>query len=176
MILERITDTAHPMYRQAMELYQASFPEHEQREALSQETILRDSEYHFCLLYDEDVFVGLVLYWEQETFLYIEHFCILPQMRNKRYGQKALALLMEQHKTLLLEIDPPVDPISCRRKGFYERCGFRENPFRHIHPPYHRGNAGHELAVMTCPEPLTRDAYDIFSQYLKNRVMKDAWN
>lgn len=59
-------------------------------------------------------------------------------MRNKQYGQKTLSLLAKQGKTLILEIDPPKDDISKRRKGFYERCGFTENFFTHIHPPYHK--------------------------------------
>ena len=29
--------------------------------------------YHFTAVYDGDVFVGLVLYWETEAYLYIEH-------------------------------------------------------------------------------------------------------
>ena len=70
-------------------------------------------------------------------------------MRNKQYGQKTLSFLAKQGKTLILEIDPPKDDISKRRKGFYERCGFTENFFTHIHPPYHKINEGHELTIMT---------------------------
>ncbi len=174
MILKRITLTSHPMYHEALKLYQISFPVHEQREALSQEKILSDSEYHFNLIYDEDVFVGLILYWENEKVIYIEHFCILPEKRNKQYGQKSLALLMEQHKTLLLEIDPPIDTISKRRKGFYERCGFVENPYFHIHPPYHKRNEGHKLVIMTCPKEISKESFDNFTYYLKARVMDNV--
>ncbi len=176
MVLKRITNTSHPMYCEALKLYQISFPYHEQREKCSQDEIIRDDEYHFSLLYDEDVFVGLILYWEQEQFIYIEHFCILPEMRNQQYGQKALALLAEQGKTLILEIDPPTDDISKRRKGFYERCGFTENFFTHIHPPYHRENAGHHLVIMTYPKQVSKDMFDTFSHYLENRVMKNAFS
>jgi len=48
-----------------------------------------------------------------------------------------------------------VDEIARRRKGFYERCGYAENPYPHVHPPYHCGNKGHELVVMSAPR---RDA------------------
>ena len=106
----------------------------------------------------------------------IEHFCILPEMRNKQYGQKTLALLAKQGKTLILEIDPPKDDISKRRKGFYERCGFTENSFTHIHPPYHKENEGHHLVIMTCPRQVSRDMFDTFSHYLKNRVMKNVFS
>ncbi len=72
---ERLTDAAHPLYEKAIELYRISFPYHEQREAPSRKRILTDDAYHFNLIYDEKTFVGLLLYWETEDFLYIEHFC-----------------------------------------------------------------------------------------------------
>ena len=99
MRIERLTDKHHPMYPAALALYGSSFPHHEQREAASQEAILQDEEYCFGLLYDEDAFVGLALYWETETFLYLEHFCILPEKRNRRYGQRGLELLLRSGKT-----------------------------------------------------------------------------
>ena len=100
--LERVVDTAHPMYQKALELYGVSFPRHEQRERTSQERILRDGEYFFSLIHDGNVFVGLVLYWETEDFIYIEHLCILPELRNHRYGQRALSLIQEKQKTIIL--------------------------------------------------------------------------
>lgn len=175
MKLERITTAEHPMYKKALELYKISFPEHEQREAASQERILNEEAYHFGLAYDEETFVGLVLYWEEIDYIYIEHFCILPEMRNKRYGQKTLELLKKTGKTLILEIDPPVDEVSVRRKGFYERCGFAENPYPHVHPPYHAGNKGHELVVMTAPEKILQGLYDRFHEDLYGKIMKDVF-
>ena len=175
MYFERITDSQHPMYAAAIALYQKGFPLHEQREALSQERILRLPDYHFTLSYDKKVFVGLVLYWETETFLYVEHFCILPELRNRHYGQHILTELSKQGKAIILEIDLPVDEISVRRKGFYERCGFAENPYPHVHPPYHKGNHGHALVVMSCPEKITPEEYAAFDMYLRGETMRDVF-
>ena len=175
MYFKRITDAQHPMYDTAIELYQKSFPLHEQRETSSQENILQHPDYHFTLVYDEKQFVGMVLYWETATFFYVEHFCIQPELRNQHYGQRILAELGKQGKTIILEIDPPVDEISVRRKGFYERCGFAENPYPHVHPPYHRGNHGHELVVMSCPGKITQKEYDAFDRYLKHEVMWEVF-
>lgn len=177
MRLERMTTIHHPMYEAAMALYRESFPAHELREAPSQERIMGQDDYHFDLIYDGGTFVGLVLSWQTADFIYIEHFCILPRLRGRRYGQQALALALVQQlgKTVILEIDPPVDEISVRRKGFYERCGYRENPYAHVHPPYHRGNHGHELVIMTCPAAISAETYNAFAAYLKNTVMKDVF-
>ena len=112
----------------------------------------------------------MVSYWEKRKYIYIEHFCILPEMRNKQYGQRVLLLLKERQKTLILEIDPPIDTLSIRRKGFYERCGFIENPYNHIHPPYHKGNKGHELVIMSTPMQISQSEYDTFNDYLQNKI------
>lgn len=174
MTFERITCTTHPMYQEALALYKISFPPHEQRESLSQEQILQYRDYHFTLIYDGEIFVGLILYWEWDNFIYVEHFCIFPDKRNRRYGQIALGLLSETKKTLILEIDPPVNDIAIRRKGFYTRCGFVENPFPHIHPPYHCDTRGHELVIMSYPRRIAEKEYDDFYRYLVNQVMGNA--
>lgn len=167
----RLLSKDDKMFNEAMILYGKSFPSHEQREIESQKEILSDKEYHFDLIYDNDIFVGIILYWETLNFIYIEHFCINPNMRNKKYGQKALELLKKKKKTVILEIDPPIDEISIRRKSFYTRVGYKENNFKHIHPPYSKFNQGHSLSVMSYPDVLTQMEYDNFNLYLKSRVM-----
>ena len=119
--------------------------------------------------------MGLVLYWERSDYIYVEHFCILPKLRNRQYGQRTLSLLQEKGKIMILEIDPPIDAISMRRKGFYERCGFVENPYSHIHPPYHKGNAGHELVIMSSPRLILKSEYDSFNSFLKRIIMNHAF-
>lgn len=176
MRFERLSTRDHPMYEKALELYGISFPTHEQREATSQMKILRDDGYHFSLIYEDVSFIGLVLYWETNDFIYVEHFCILPEMRNRKYGQKVLEHLCQRDKTVILEIDPPVDVISVRRKRFYERNGFVENQYFHVHPPYHRGNVGHNLMIMSFPEKITQAEYDVFKNYLEHHVMDTVFS
>lgn len=173
MELERIVNIHHPLYQEALDLYKISFPYHEQRESFSQSQILNQDEYRFNIICDDGKFVGELLCWSIGDLLYVEHFCILPSMRNKQYGQRVLALLQE--KPLVLEIDPPTDEISLRRKTFYERCGFVENRYHHIHPPYHKENSGHELVIMSSPRALTEHEYDIFNRYLQNVIMNQAY-
>ena len=114
----------------------------------------------------------MILWWETEEFIYIEHFCILPEMRGKKYGQKALELLGGERKTVILEIDPPIDDVSVRRKRFYERSGYQANRFAHVHPPYKKGFKGHDLVVMSSPDQLSEAEYRAFNSYLSAVVMK----
>lgn len=171
MRFDRLTSADNPLFNEGMELYAVSFPLHEQRESGSQRRIIYHPDYHFNLIFDDDKFVGLMLCWETEDFIYVEHFCIFPELRNNNYGHLSLELLCRQGKTVILEIDPPVDEISNRRRRFYKRAGFVANPFAHVHPPYHVGNVGHELVVMSYPDKLSESEYSRFNKYLSEMVM-----
>ena len=43
----RLTDSNHAMYHQAMDLYKANFPIHEQRESHVQTCIMGNEAYHY---------------------------------------------------------------------------------------------------------------------------------
>ena len=91
-----------------------------------------------------------MLNWETADFIYVEHFCISTEKRNHQYGARALALLRE-------------------------RGSFVENPYLHIHPPYHAENHGHNLVVLSCPRALKAAEYDAFAEYLTNTVMSACY-
>ena len=169
--LIRLVSNDDPYYVDAMNLYAISFPYHEQRESASQTSIMSDPAYHFDMIFDQDRFVGIIMNWQTDSFVYVEHFCIMPDLRGRGYGKQTLELLATLSKTVILEIDPPVDAVSIRRKGFYESAGYVENLFTHIHPPYHRDHKGHELVVMSSPNALTESLYQEFNSYLCSVVM-----
>lgn len=171
MELSRLTDDRSELFARAMALYGNSFPVHEQRESASQRRCMVLPDYHFDLIWDEDRWAGEILYWETEDFLYVEHFCTVPEVRGQGCGRRALDCLFRKGKTVILEIDPPEDALSVRRKGFYERAGFAVNRFAHVHPPYHAGYAGHALVVLSWPQALTEQDYRRFDAYLRGRVM-----
>ena len=118
MRFERLADTHDERYNAARALYAVSFPYHEQRGDGAQAAALASSDYRFELIYDGDEFAGLMLCWETEDFIYVEHFCTAPEIRGRGIGAAALALLVQNGKKIILEIDPPVDEISRRRKKF----------------------------------------------------------
>lgn len=175
MEIIRLQTENHPLMERARMLYAQSFPAHEQRQYSSQRSIMGHEQYHFGLVMEDGEFAGLMLYWETDSFIYVEHFCMLPELRGQGLGSRALALLGSCGKTVILEIDPPVDAVSVRRRQFYERAGFVANPYHHVHPPYHRELAGHELIVMSRPSALTQAQYDAFAKVLTQTVMRDAF-
>lgn len=90
MIFERITTPKHPLYIDAINLYKISFPPHEQREETSQIEILRNPAYHFDAVCDDGTFVGEILYWNIDSFLYIEHFAFYHPCEINATGRKSL--------------------------------------------------------------------------------------
>lgn len=171
MNFERLTDASHPLYEEAMALYSVSFPPHELRRDALQRQVLLDGRYHFDLIMESGEFVGLMLCWEAENFFYVEHFCTVPHRRGQGLGKKALELLGEKGKKLILEIDPPEDAVSIRRRGFYERCGFVENPYLYYHPPYYKEGEPYRLVLMSNPNGMTPEELEVFVDYHRNVAM-----
>ena len=167
----RITAPEGERFDQACRLYGISFPLHEQRLPEDQASVLCEKDYHFITLWENQTFCGLIFYWETPSFIYVEHFAIEPALRGGGYGTSALRSLCSRGKTVILEIDPPVDGVSHRRLHFYEKLGFVQNDFPHVHPPYRPGFSGHALHVLSYPLSLGPDLYADFARYLGGTVM-----
>ncbi len=170
----RITDHSSPHFSRAWELYKESFPLHRQRLEEDQQAALGEDSYHFEVLEQAGRFVGILLYWENARFIYIEHLAVEPTLQGGGMGTKIVNLLMQSGKKIILAIDPVIDQPSADRLNFYTRMGFKENEFLHIQPPYRAEFEGNRLHLLSWPERLEADAYTAFSFYLTNKVMAYA--
>ena len=170
MRLERLSEANAHLFERAFELYQSSFPVEERRDDLEQQRVLKKEAYHFDLIMLDDSFVGVMLYWETESFVFLEHFTTLPDLRGKGYGKNALDLLKEKNKIILLEIEPPIDDMTERRYNFYKRNGFTMNPYYHIQAKYHLGDEDLELKVLTYPRIMEKDEYRAFYEYMTREI------
>ena len=169
----RIIAPGDPGFDWLYDLYMQSFPVHEQRLRERQEGVLGHPEYHCDLLFQGETRVGLLMWWAGPGFRYVEHFAIAPQLRGQSWGSRALREFLAEGDPVVLEIDPPEDPVSRRRKGFYEGLGLVSNPWPHIHPPYRLEFSGHALEVMTVPGGWDEGQYRRFARYLDETVMAD---
>ena len=167
----RIIAPGDPGFDWLYDLYMQSFPVHEQRLRERQEGVLGHPEYHCDLLCQGETRVGLLMWWAGPGFRYVEHFCVRPELRGRRYGAKALEELGRDGKTVVLEIDPPVDDISIRRRHFYERLGFVANPYEYIHPSFRKPFTPHQLILMSYPGPLTYDEARGFADFVRETVL-----
>ena len=170
MRLERLSDQNIHLYERAYGLYQASFPIEERRDEAEQNRALTKDAYHFDLIMDEDNLIGVMLYWEREEFVFLEHFTTFPDLRGQGYGAQALGLLKEKNKPILLEIEPPVDEMTQRRYEFYKRNGFVMNPYYHIQAKYHLGDEDLELKILSFPQVLPKELYRSFYEYMTREI------
>ena len=174
LTFERINSHEHHYFEDAFKLYQSSFPIFEQRLKNDQIEVLSDNNYHFNLIMFENEFSGILLTWKTENFIYIEHLAISSEKRGQNIGTFILYYLKSEiDRPIILEIDPPDDSISIKRKIFYEKAGFIESFFTHKHPPYQLGWQAHTLKIMSYPS-ISDDIYLNFKNYLDNHIMKYA--
>ena len=166
----RITIQNSSLYAWACELLAVSFPAEERRDDDFQRQVMSHPDYRLCAIVDGDVPVGVAGYFDAPDFLYFENFCISPDRRNGGYGSQTLKLLTSQGKTFILEIEPPVDDITRRRKAFYERNGMVVNPYRHIMPHYRKDDPDLPLLVLSYGRQITQAQYDALRSYLDVNV------
>lgn len=170
MKLERLSNNNQHLFADAFALYESAFPEEERRDAAEQKRVMGKEDYHFDLIMEGDECLGVMLYWETERFLYLEHFTTYPAVRGKGLGAAALGLLKAKGKTVLLEIEDPVDEMTCRRFGFYQRNGFVMTPHYHIQAKYHLGDEDLMLKILSYPHELTVAEYLEFQDYMTKEV------
>lgn len=109
MKFKRLTSAADEAFKPAFDLYSVSFPIHEQRLIESQCGIMTHPEYHFDLIYDDGgEWCGNMLYWETADFIYVEHFCILPERRGQEHiGRSARGVVRREHFSHGRFLPPP---------------------------------------------------------------------
>lgn len=168
----RLRSSDEKYFNQAWAIYEQSFPVFEQRLLRDQQAAMKDEEFYFIAIVEEERVIAIVGYWIYPHFIYIEHLAVHPEVRGQKIGTKVLHELRELQKTLILEIDPPVDNISIKRLHFYENVGFKLNDYPHVHPAYRLEYKGHELKVLSYPQGISLHVFKIFRQYLNDTVMK----
>ena len=116
-------------------------------------------------------FIGILFHWNAGAYRYVEHLAVSPALRGRNMGSQALTAFCRKVGRVILEIDPPVDDISIRRRHFYERLGFVANPYEYIHPSFRKPFTPHQLILMSYPGPLTYDEARGFADFVRETVL-----
>ncbi len=162
---ERITEAEHADWMFACRLYETSFPPTERRSLVLQEEFLAHSHYHFDVWYDGDAPIAVLGWWDFRRLRFFEHLAVDTSRRSSGYGKKIMRTMMRMwDKPILLEIEPPVDEMTRRRRRFYTKLGFIENDFDHLQTSYCDPDAGVPLRVLSWPGPLEPELYVEFLQ------------
>ena len=148
--LQRITTADTALYSYMEQLMVTSFPPEEYRN-LTQLREYTDGKKHFYnnIIFDNDLAVGFITYWDFDKFYYAEHFAIDPTLRNGGYGKQVLGLLRDTlSRPIVLEVEMPENEMACRRINFYQRNGFVLWPNDYRQPPYRSGDGFLPMRLM----------------------------
>ena len=170
MHLQRIRGEGEEYFDQAFSLCESAFVYEERRDIAELRRVMKNEDYHFCVLVDENAFCGIVLY----ELIFFEHFAISEKLRNCGLGARALDLLKAKGKPIILEIEPPIDELTQRRRGFYLRNGFVECECEHIQAKLHIGDPDVPLKILSYPEVISREEYDRFYAYMLENISARA--
>ncbi len=130
--------------------YCRSFPEAERRNDDQFISLFGHPVARIFSITDEEESVGYLITWSLSRAVFIEHFEIFEQFRNRKYGSRVLAAFSEIHPRLVLETEPAhLDEIAERRVGFYDRNGFEIIDKNYRQPSYGDGKSALDLWLMT---------------------------
>lgn len=161
-----------PLYSFIENLLISAFPIQERRDIEAQRQLTNDSSiFHNNVLIANGIPIGLITYWDMESFYYIEHFAIDEKNRNKGYGQEVLNILKKTLKApIVLEAEVPTDEISQRRINFYQRQGFVLHDIPYLQPPYREGGSWFPLRLMTYGNINMNEQYNTIKRKIYHHV------
>ncbi len=111
-------------------------------------------KYHLYHLQQDGKNVGFIAIWAFDEFAFIEHFVIYAEHRNKGFGGKALDVVKQHYRQIVLEVEPPEEEMAARRFAFYKRQGFKANEYPYMQPSYRENGNEVCLILMSCPRLL----------------------
>lgn len=166
----------HTTFEEIFAIMEASFPTSEIRTFEEQLKLLNVPQYRLITEMNSDgKIIAFMACWEFPGFRFVEHIAVAPSIRGGGYGKKLMEQYINQSKKpVLLEVERPLGEIEQRRIGFYERLGFHLNSFDYVQPPLREGNADLPLLIMTYPNPVDEEEFNLYREILYTEVYKVA--
>ena len=161
----RLKSISENHFHKAWELYEDAFPIEERRSLNKQTHVIKNSNYHFDIMLDNDKLIGFLLWWNFEKVRYIDHFATSIEQRNKGFGKQILEnFINTSEKLVLLEVELPNSSMNKRRIKFYERIGFKLNLHYYEVPPLMEGYKHFQLLLMSYPTFMTERDVEQFTK------------
>lgn len=158
-------------WNRVWELYEQSFPLAERRKKEDHVRACSDSQFFPLSAWEGNELIGLLFYWEWDSYRYLEYLAVSPHLRGNGFGSQVLSFLRDSDHTIILEIDPLVNELSVRRLQFYERAGFTLTPYRFVHLPYRLDGKSIELLILSYPKMITKEQHNKFLHFLNEKVI-----
>ena len=135
MVFKRLQDSQDGLYLQAMQLYQSSFPLHEQRKPDAQRAILKEPDYQFNLLMEEDHLMGELLCWETQEFIYVSICAFCHSCADSTAAVGRWSCLDKEESRSFWKSTHPSTTSPCEGKAFMNEPVIGKI---HLHTSIHR--------------------------------------
>ena len=151
-----------------------SFPDDEYRPNDEQIKLLENKNYSILVMRNEKKqIIAFIAVWDFTEFLFIEHFAVDKDNRNKGFGKIILNELKTiTRKMLCLEVEPPQCEITKRRVEFYKRNGFYLNEYPYIQPSISSGKKPVPLMIMTSENKIDNSKFESIKKCIYENVYK----
>lgn len=154
-------------------IFEKSFPPDEIRPYNEQLALLSDRAYRLYARYNGNTVESLLAVYSFPELLFIEHFATDPLLRGRGIGSALLREFLDTaDRPVCLEVEPPVDDITCRRVAFYERLGFVLNRFDYLQPSISKGRSPVPLYIMTYKTAVSQKEYEA----IRDRLYSDVYH
>lgn len=171
--LVKIENVYDHVFEEVFHLYTSAFPSYLRRTWSGLEMLLNKKPAFKCIaIMHRKEFAGLLHYWTFEKFIFIEHFAIQPNLRNKGLGSKVLKKFLGTiDLPVVIETELPRNLISSKRIHFYERQGFFVTSNFYMQPPYEGSQVMISMLIMSTDYHFTNKN---FSQ-IKSTLYKEVY-
>jgi len=155
-----LIDINHKNFKEAMKLYEDSFPLNERQAIDTIKKRIKGNLYRMFIARSKDkvVFMTLLYPLKKTDFVLLDYMVTEENFRNKGIGTKFIKNILKKisSKYLILEVENPRYGNNKeqreRRVNFYKRLGAKEmKDVRYILPPL-SGNIPTEMILMVLPE------------------------
>jgi len=171
ILCKPVKDVNDLLLEQVEKTYINSFPVMERREFADLCKLINSDIFTIYTLCSGEQYIGFITSWQWNDFIYIEHFAIEESARNGGMGGKAMTeFLISWDKPVVLEVEAPVDEMSKRRIGFYERLGFKLDDHSYQQPPYRQGESWLDMCLMSYGDINLMEQFETVKQYLYKYV------
>lgn len=133
-----------------------------------------NSRLTYNLIFENSEEIGFIFHWNIENFIFIEHFAINTNFRDKGIGKEIFSewILQNQAATYILEVEPPINQLNERRIKFYESFGFHMLNLDYHQPPYHKKYSPVRMCLMVKSE--TDITHQI--EWYRDQIYKTVYN
>ena len=169
----RILSVTDSYFSSMATLYESAFPP-EQRRSLDklEHEILTSKHFRAHALLMNGEFVGFFNSWIFETFYFVEHFAIKPELRGKKLGSEVLNTFKEDTALpVILEVEVSSSAVAARRIKFYEKAGFQIIPNDYSQPPYRPSDSMIPMCIMTNDKEFVSEYFES----IKKTLYKDVY-